>query len=273
MGINGGAKLWAPLKTTGVHVKDVKEQIKNKIVGGIDGNAIACVDAGVLMHKGKLCDGGGTGIVRDGDFGGVAGYVTRQVKKIEKQGVEVILVFDGARIESKCDVEKKRQHSRNEAKAKGDEAYNSSSYQAAEQLYRKAVDVSPDMARAVMDKCGREGIRFLVAPYEADAQLGDLCRRGVAHFCISVDSDLPLFGCQFVLSMMGKSDDMEGDLTDLSRLEEEGSEYSGFDEDMLLNAAILSGCDYQKNIGGLGVVTAVKLVRKHRGTEGLLSFL
>jgi exonuclease-1 len=267
MGIKGGTKLWAPLKSKGVEVKDVKERIKDKFAGGIEGNAIACVDAGVLMHKGKLCGGGGTGIVRDGDFGGVAGYVTRQVKKIEEQGVEVILVFDGARIESKGGVEQKRQHNRNKAKAKGDEAYNYSSYHVAEQHYRKAVDVSPEMARAVMDKCGGEGIRFLVAPYEADAQLGDLCRRGIAHFCISVDSDLPLFGCQFVLSMMGKSDVMKGDLTDLSKLEE--SEYSGFDEDMLLNAAILSGCDYQKKIRGIGIVTAVKL----RGTEGLLSFL
>ena len=41
----------------------------------------------------------------------------------------------------------------------------------------------------------REGVDFVVAPYEADAQMALLCRIGLADFVISEDSDCIPFGC------------------------------------------------------------------------------
>ena len=41
----------------------------------------------------------------------------------------------------------------------------------------------------------REGVDFVVAPYEADAQMALLCRLGLADFVISEDSDCIPFGC------------------------------------------------------------------------------
>lgn len=45
----------------------------------------------------------------------------------------------------------------------------------------------------------RCGIPFIVAPYEADAQLGYLFRTGAVDLVITEDSDALVFGCKRVL--------------------------------------------------------------------------
>jgi exonuclease 1 len=44
-----------------------------------------------------------------------------------------------------------------------------------------------------------ESIRYVVAPYEADAQLAYLCREGIVDAALSEDSDLLPYGCGRVL--------------------------------------------------------------------------
>lgn len=44
-----------------------------------------------------------------------------------------------------------------------------------------------------------EGVSYVVAPYEADAQLAYLEKLGLIHGIITEDSDLLVFGCQKVL--------------------------------------------------------------------------
>ena len=43
------------------------------------------------------------------------------------------------------------------------------------------------------------GVRYVVAPYEADAQLGLLARNGHVDAVITEDSDIILFGCTRVV--------------------------------------------------------------------------
>ena len=83
-----------------------------------------------------------------------------------------------------------------EARARGDAA-------AANGLYARAVDVSPQLAHAFLHVLRRRGIPFVVAPYEADAQLGFLCLRGVIDAVITEDSDLLVYGAPRVLYKMG----------------------------------------------------------------------
>lgn len=44
-----------------------------------------------------------------------------------------------------------------------------------------------------------EGISYVVAPYEADAQLAYLERKGIIDGIITEDSDLLVFGCRKIL--------------------------------------------------------------------------
>jgi exonuclease-1 len=50
----------------------------------------------------------------------------------------------------------------------------------------------------VSQELRKYGIRYVVAPYEADAQIAYLLRNGIAHAAISEDSDLIPYGCQLV---------------------------------------------------------------------------
>jgi exonuclease-1 len=43
------------------------------------------------------------------------------------------------------------------------------------------------------------GIKFIVAPYEADAQLAYLSRNGIVDVLITEDSDLLVFGAKRIL--------------------------------------------------------------------------
>ena len=43
------------------------------------------------------------------------------------------------------------------------------------------------------------GVRYVVAPYEADAQMAYLEKIGLVHGVITEDSDLLVFGCKHVL--------------------------------------------------------------------------
>jgi exonuclease 1 len=58
-----------------------------------------------------------------------------------------------------------------------------------------------------------ENVSYVVAPYEADAQLAYLERRGLVSAIITEDSDLLVFGCQNVLFKM----DGDGKCCEVSR--------------------------------------------------------
>ena len=50
-----------------------------------------------------------------------------------------------------------------------------------------------------MDVLKELEIEFVVAPYEADAQMAYMVKSGVADFAISEDSDLIAYGCPKIL--------------------------------------------------------------------------
>jgi exonuclease-1 len=63
----------------------------------------------------------------------------------------------------------------------------------------ESIDISPDMAYHLIIELKRNNIEFIVAPYEADAQLAYLCRTGFVDFILTEDSDLLAFGAPKVL--------------------------------------------------------------------------
>lgn len=62
-----------------------------------------------------------------------------------------------------------------------------------------AIDVSPDVAYKLIEELKIRNIQFIVAPYEADAQLAYLNRVGIVDFIITEDSDLLAFGAKKIL--------------------------------------------------------------------------
>lgn len=66
--------------------------------------------------------------------------------------------------------------------------------------FRRCVDVTPEMAHAVIQALEVSQIDFVVAPYEADAQLAYLEMHGIVDGIVTEDSDLLVFGCKRVSS-------------------------------------------------------------------------
>lgn len=115
-----------------------------------------------------------------------------------------------------------------------------------------------------------ESVQYVVAPYEADAQLAYLERSGMVDGILTEDSDLLVFGCQNVYF---KLDATTYTLTHISR-----SQFSQVKDINLTlwtdkefrHMAMLSGCDYLEGLKGVGVRTANKLLRKYKGLERTL---
>lgn len=63
------------------------------------------------------------------------------------------------------------------------------------ECFTKSVDITPEMSREFIKVLRKKKIDYVVAPYEADAQLAYLAKSGIVDFVITEDSDLVLFGC------------------------------------------------------------------------------
>lgn len=187
-------------------------------------------------------------------------------------GVKPYLVFDGDNLPSKSGTEQDRYRRRQESKALGLELQRKGRLPEAYQEFQKAVDVTPYMARQLIEELKQMNVEYVVAPYEADAQLVYLEQQGDIDGIISEDSDLLVFGAKRLLSKL----DQHGECIEINRADFTACRevsFVGFSDADFRNMCILSGCDYLANIPKLGLKTAYRLVRKHRSIEKALRML
>ncbi|KAI4284517.1 MAG: hypothetical protein L6R38_001340 [Xanthoria sp. 2 TBL-2021] len=195
-----------------------------------------------------------------------------RVHMLIDHGVTPYLVFDGDYLPSKAVTEHERATKREKGKKLGLELHRLGKISQAHLELQKAVDVTPEMARQLIEELKISGVQYVVAPYEADAQLAYLEKKGVIQGILSEDSDLLVFGVQRLLTKL----DQYGQCIEISR-----SDFTSCREISLVGwtdadfrrMAILSGCDYLANINKLGLKTAYRLVRKHKKIEKILRML
>ncbi|KAI4213465.1 MAG: hypothetical protein LQ351_003966 [Letrouitia transgressa] len=187
-------------------------------------------------------------------------------------GVVPYMVFDGDDLPSKAETEAGRKKRREESKKLGLELYRLGKISQAHLELQKAVDVTPEMARQLIDELKKLGVQYVVAPYEADAQLAYLEKKNIVQGIISEDSDLLVFGAKRLLTKL----DQYGDCVEISRNDFTACrEISlvGWTDTEFRRMAILSGCDYLASINKLGLKTAYRLVRKYKTIERILRML
>lgn len=187
-------------------------------------------------------------------------------------GVTPYLIFDGDDLPSKSGTESDRLQRRQDSKALGLELQRKGRMQEAYQEFQKAVDVTPYMARQLIEELKKMNVQYVVAPYEADSQLVYLERQGIINGIISEDSDLLVFGAKRLLSKL----DQHGDCIEINRADftacKEVSLIGWTDADFR-RMCILSGCDYLSNISKLGLKTAYRCIRKYKNVERALRML
>jgi exonuclease-1 len=168
---------------------------------------------------------------------------------------------------------------------------------AAAKHFAAAVTITPLMARQLIQTLRKLGVDFVVAPYEADAQLAWLVREGHCAAALTEDSDLLAYQCPTVLYKI-KSDGHArlyswADLRTISavggRLRKQqqqqapqllfdGSagwpdEWQAWEASLVTDMCILSGCDYLPSIPGVGLKTAHATLRQFRSVERALATL
>ncbi|KAG0083474.1 DNA repair protein rad2 [Podila epicladia] len=127
---------------------------------------------------------------------------------------------------------------------------------------RDADDLTETMVAETQVLLRLFGIPYIVAPMEAEAQCADLQIRGVVEGILTEDSDVFLFGGLRVFKNMFKEErfvecylmsDIERDL--------------GVNRDRLVALAYLLGSDYTSGIKGIGLVTAMEILRMFPNLE------
>ncbi|KAF3790260.1 Exonuclease 1 [Nymphaea thermarum] len=158
---------------------------------------------------------------------------------------------------------------------------SSGNLNAAFECYQKAVDISPSIAVELIQVLRQEKVEYIVAPYEADAQMAFLSINERVEAIITEDSDLIPFGCTKVtitsldLMIIFKMDKYgDGLLFQYEKLQQNRElNFIGFTKQMLLEMCILSGCDYLQSLPGMGPKRAHAIVQRLKCHKKIMKHL
>nr|GMD11583.1 exonuclease 1 [Ipomoea batatas] len=240
-----------------IHIKD------------LDGCCVA-VDTYSWLHKGalscskELCKGLPTSKH--------ISYCMHRVNLLRHYCVKPILVFDGGFLPMKGEQENKRARIRKESLSRAIEHESNGNQSAAYECYQKAVDISPSVAYDLIQVLKQENVQYVVAPYEADAEMTFLAVSKQVDAIITEDSDLIAFGCPRIIYKMDKYG--QGVEFQFSMLQQNKDlNFTGFTKQMVLEMCILSGCDYLQSLPGMGLKKAHALMKKFRSYDKVIKHL
>uniref|UniRef100_H3BBZ0 Exonuclease 1 n=1 Tax=Latimeria chalumnae TaxID=7897 RepID=H3BBZ0_LATCH len=215
------------------------------------------VDTYCWLHKGAFSCA--DKLVRGEPTDQYVAYCMKFVDMLLANGVKPILVFDGCTLPSKMKVEKARKERRQLNLQKGKQLLREGKVAEARDCFSRCVNITSAMAHNLIKIARIHGVDCIVAPYEADAQLAFLNKKGIAQAIITEDSDLLAFGCKKVILKMDKyGNGLEIDQAQLGKCKQLGNVFT---EEKFRYMCILSGCDYLPSIHGIGLGRACKLLR------------
>lgn len=194
-------------------------------------------------------------------------FCMKMINTLQANGVRPVVVFDGKSLPSKAETNKKRTETKKENKAKAKMLFAEGRTAEAKEMMRRCVEITPELAHQFIEELRRNNIDYVVAPYEADAQLAFLNINGFVDFVISEDSDLMLFGCERVFYKMDVNG--YGTLVEKSKISAcLGPRASTFFTHTKFRwACILSGCDYLDSLPGIGLKKALKFLKPTSETD------
>ncbi|KAH8064839.1 5'-3' exodeoxyribonuclease [Aureococcus anophagefferens] len=240
-------------------------------------NQVVAIDANGWLHRGvHAC---ATELGSGGTSDKHIKFCMRLVALLLHHKVKPFLVFDGGALPAKAAEEASRRDKREHAKAMANQKKREGLHEDARDWYAKAVDVTPLMAKELIDACVAQwgdSVDFLVAPYEADAQLAQLALAGDVAAVVSEDSDNLAYGVPRVLLKF--QDDGNAEQIVLADLFAAGPgvnklDLRGWTQDMFVTMCALAGCDYVEAVKGVGIKTAHHLVARYKDRKKVLRAL
>ena len=248
MGIGGLLPLLSPISKKGV-ISDFKGRK-------------AAVDGFVWLHRG--CISCAKEIAKNISTQKYIRFFMKRVQMLIDNGITPLIVFDGMELPAKSGTNEKRRQSRAESLLKAEELDRKGLESEAYSHYKLAIDITPEVLAPLFSALRKKRVDFIVAPYEADAQLSYLCRHKICDFVITEDSDMIPYECPltvFKLDNEGNCESIAYD--DIFHL----PSFRRFNKKMVLDSCILAGCDYLPSAPKVGIRTAIKLIDIHGDGE------
>lgn len=244
----------------------LKDAQKSVHVSSYAGKTLG-IDAYVWLHRGAY--GCAREIVLGDPTPRYIAHALSRIRMLQHFGVKPYLVFDGDKLPAKRGTEDDREQRRSDNLQRARELEQQGNMQQARDVYGKCVDITPEMAFQLIKVLKEQGIPYVVAPYEADAQLAYLEAQGIIDAVITEDSDLLVFGCKTVLFKL----DQAGNAVEMLQQRfwtNRQIALSGWTTVEFRQMAILSGCDYLHSIVGMGLKNAHRLLRRYKTVDKVL---
>ena len=272
MGIKG---LWPELKSTreNVHISD------------LDGTTLA-VDGHGWMHRGAhAC---ATELARGEPTTKHVRWFLRKLAKLRRHRIRAIVVFDGRALPAKSATNATRRAARDAKKLLGDQLYGEGRHEEAREAYAAAIEVTPQMVADVCAAVARHyptaDVRCIVAPYEADPQIGYLAQTGAIDGAIAEDSDLLVYKVPLLIKCfdrrLSKRSEMPGPdrafayrRRDIFEPRIGTTVFEGISESEFVLVCCFAGCDYADSVDGVGIKRALKYVQQYREVSPVLDAL
>ncbi|XP_061343645.1 exonuclease 1 [Gastrolobium bilobum] len=237
------------------------------------------IDAYSWLHKGayscsmELC--------LDSDSGKKLRYIEyfmHRVNMLRFYKITPVVVFDGGNVPCKAATEEERKRKRTANRQLAMAKLKEGNVSAASELFQRAVNITPLMAHQLIQTLKSENIEFVVAPYEADAQLAYMstleAEKGGIAAVITEDSDLIAYGCPAIIFKMDRHGNGERvELEKVFSAESSRPSFRSFDMKLFTGMCVLAGCDFLSSVPGIGIVRAHALVSKYRNLDRILSVL
>lgn len=205
-------------------------------------------------------------------------YFMHRINLLRHHKITPVVVFDGGSIPLKAATEEGRHSKRRANRELAMAKLKQGNVSAASELFQRAVSITPSMAHQVVQVLRSENIEYVVAPYEADAQLAYLCsleeEKGGIVSVITEDSDLIAYGCQAILFKMDRYGNGEEIVLDkVFDSVTHTPSFRKFDMELFTGMCVLAGCDFLPSVPGIGIAKAYALVSKYRNLDRVLSVL
>jgi len=239
----------------------------------LTGKVVAC-DASMAIYQFLIATQGFSKMGNPGLFelkdedgnltGHLVGLYYRTIQFMEN-GVKPIWVFDGKPPELKAHELDKRKEMKAAAEESKEEAEAAGDWEKVKQMAGRSIKITPEMMADAKKLIRLIGCPVIEAPCEAEAQCAQIVKHGLAYATATEDMDALTFGTHFQLRGFNSKKEP---LTQIElKVLLEQFEMS---MDEFIDLCIMCGCDYTKNIGGIGPIKAFKFIKDHGNIESII---
>lgn len=209
-------------------------------------------------------------------------FCEKMIRLLQRYDIKPILVFDGESLPAKKQEDEERRASalstsvmrrrRTKKHEEGKALVAQGKQKEAMQMFTQSLTVSKEMIKQFILLLIRMRIPYIIAPYEADAEIAFLSRTGIVDAVISEDSDTLCYRCPCTLFKLSDNGCCKCvHLPDI--FTNQTLHMTTWNCDLFELMCVLSGCDYLPNLPKVGLKTAKKYIDNGKTIEGALNLI